>query len=155
MKEFALLFGAYIGVGLLICIVLAFRKGKSPHAIKAIDFLWTDSIFVSLILIAPLWPLWVFMQIMEQARLEPPKENEKKENETKLHELKGRIGITVTPMVPSGRIRLDGRDYEAISDDGKLDRNEKVEILDFAMGSLKVRRLPPTAHLLEPNQTQP
>ncbi len=151
MKELVFIFGAYIGIGLLICIVLAFRKGKSPQAIKAIDFLWTDSTFVSLIFIAPLWPLWVFMQIMEQDSLEPPKETEKKEDETKLHELKGRVGITVTPMVPSGRIRLDGKDYEAISDDGKLDRNEKVEILDFAMGSLKVRRSRPAAQSQEPN----
>jgi len=152
MKELAFIFGAYIGIGLLICIVLAFRKGKSPHAIKAIDFLGMDSTFVSLIVIAPLWPLWVFMQIMEQDTLEPPKEPEKKVDEVKLDRLIGRTGKTVTPMIPSGRIRLDNKDYEAISDDGKLDRNEAVEVFGFAMGTLKVRRLQPKASHKEPNQ---
>lgn len=145
MKELAVIFGAYLGIGLLTCVALAFRKGKSPRAMKAIQLFGVDPNPGSMLLSMILWPVWVFMQIVEQDTLESTTSTEKKEEHESLDALVGCVGKTLTPMMPSGRIRLGGKDYEAWSDDGQMDRDEEVEVLAFSMGTLKVRRFRQTA----------
>lgn len=145
MKELAVLFGAYIGIGILTCLVLSFRKGENPHAVKALDLFGLDTSPIGIVFSMVLWPLWVFMQIIEQDNFEPPKAREEQGRREDLNALIGCIGTTVTPMIPSGRINLGEKNYEAISDGQKLDRDEKVEVLAISMGILKVRRFQPVA----------
>lgn len=52
----------------------------------------------------------------------------------------GRIGIAVTPMIPSGRVEFGEKFFDAISDDGKIERGEEVEVIAFSMGTLNVKR---------------
>ncbi len=142
MKELAVIFGIYAGVGILTCIALAFRKGKSPHAIKAIQLFGRDPNPVFFALSILLWPLWVFMQIVEQDTLENPREIEKEES---LDLLVDCIGKAATPIIPSGKVKIEETDYEAMSDEGKIERNEEVDVLAFSMGTLKERRFQPNA----------
>jgi len=137
MNELAIIIGLYIAVGLIASAVLAFRKSKNPDAVKSIELMGSDPSFAISFL---LWPVWIFIQIVEQDTVPPKLEKLEEKEKEDLNELIGRIGETVTPMIPSGRIKLGEKDYEAISDDGKLDRDEEVEVLAFSMGTLKVRR---------------
>ncbi|MBK1880613.1 NfeD family protein [Pelagicoccus mobilis] len=140
MKELAIVIGLYIAVGLIASAVLAFRKSKNPDAVKAIELMGSDPSFAISFL---LWPVWIFMQIVEQDTVSPKLEKLEEKEKDDLGKLIGRIGRTVTPMVPSGRIKLGEKDYEAISDEGKMDRDEEVEVLAFSMGTLKVRKFQP------------
>ncbi|MCH6259025.1 hypothetical protein MLD52_20885 [Puniceicoccaceae bacterium K14] len=140
MEGLVIALGIYVGVGFLICLLLVFRKGKSPHAIKAIQLWGMDSNPVWLGVGMLLWPLWVFIQIVEQDNLEPKKELEIEEEEN-LELLIGRTGKAVTPMIPSGRIELDHQHYEAISVDGKLDKGEGIEVIAVSMRELKVKKV--------------
>lgn len=145
MKELVIILGAYILIGIVVCIAFSFRKSKSPQALKAIHMIGPDLSYSSFGIGLLLWPLWLFMQIVEQDTLEPPSETKIKEREEVLDFLVGRIGITVTPMIPTGRIKIDEKDYESMSDEGKIERGEEVEVLAFSMGILKVRRFQPNA----------
>lgn len=77
MKELALLFGIYAGVGLIGCVVLSFRKSKNSNAVKAIELFGLDSNPVVIFLGIALWPLWIFMQIVEQGVIQPKTEKSK------------------------------------------------------------------------------
>ncbi len=143
MKELAILLGGYIGLGLLVCLVLSFRKSKSPHAVKAIELFDIEASPIGLALGVLLWPLWVFVQIMEQENLAPPRDTPQDNPPEDLERLIGRIGIAVTPMLPSGRLELDGKDYDAVSDGPKLERGEQVMIISVSMRILKVSRHQP------------
>tara|TARA_B110000037_G_C17029725_1_gene468933 strand:+ start:680 stop:1123 length:444 start_codon:yes stop_codon:yes gene_type:complete len=138
MKELAVVFGVYLVVGLVVCVVLAFRKGKSPHSVKAIEFFDMGGGPIGLGLGMLLWPFWVLIQIVDQNNLELPKEREATVKED-LRLLIGCRGVAVTPMVPSGRIRLRDRYYEAISEGPKLEEGDEVEVLAISMGILRVR----------------
>ncbi len=140
MKALAVIFGIYAGVGLLTCIALAFRKSKSPHATKAIHLFAWDPNPANFALSILLWPLWAFIQIAEQDTLKPPREPETNNKPENPDSLVGQVGTTITAMVPSGKIRIGEKDYEAISSDGKLDRNEIIEVYATSMGMLKVKR---------------
>lgn len=143
MRELAILLGGYIGLGILVCLILSFRKSKNPHAIKAIELFGIDASLFGLAFGVLLWPLWVFVQIMEQDNLEPPNEPTPQAAPEDLEKLIGRIGTTVTPMLPSGRLELDGKDYEAISDGPKLEKGQQVEVISASMRILKVSKHQP------------
>lgn len=140
MKEIAILLGAYISIGLLVCLILSFRKSKNPNAIKAIELFELDSSPLGMAFGFLLWPLWIFVQIMEQDLSKPlVDQTSPRPNQNQKH-LIGRIGIAATPMLPCGRITLDGKEYEAVSNGPKLERGDPVEILSTSMGSLIVSK---------------
>jgi membrane-bound ClpP family serine protease len=55
--------------------------------------------------------------------------------------LVGREGVTITPLVPTGQIEIDGRRYEAQSLDGHVDRGQRVKVGGSQNFSLTVTKL--------------
>lgn len=52
----------------------------------------------------------------------------------------GRIGLTLTPLRPSGRVRVEGDDLEAVSISGFLDADRPVRIVSVEGNLVKVSR---------------
>ena len=57
-------------------------------------------------------------------------------------ELVGRTGETVTTLAPSGIVLIDGRRYEAASQDGLLERGTPIQVVGRDAFRIVVRRLP-------------
>ncbi len=58
---------------------------------------------------------------------------------TRLEHLIGQHGRTITPLRPSGIIELDGRRIDALSEDGFLDANSLIRIIQIRAGQAIVR----------------
>jgi len=51
----------------------------------------------------------------------------------------GKHGVTLSVMLPSGRVRIDDRLYDAMSEGLPIEANEPVTVIDVRGGSLVVR----------------
>ncbi|MBK1880657.1 NfeD family protein [Pelagicoccus mobilis] len=128
---------AYLAVGAILYFWTVFRYSKDPDDLLLPIVTFWDPITWLLWL---LWPITIW-DVKRRVHVQIVR----KRKEETIDPSIGRVGKTLTPMIPSGRIRLDEKDYEAVSDDGKLDRDEEVEVLTISMGTLKVRRSQPDA----------
>lgn len=54
--------------------------------------------------------------------------------------LRGRLGIALTDLKPSGRIEIDGQPFDAIADGEFIHLGESVSVEGASMGCLKVAR---------------
>lgn len=61
--------------------------------------------------------------------------------ETKIAKIVGKKGIAVTPLRPSGKIEVDNVWYDAISEDGMININEKIKVIRFLNNQAYVRRI--------------
>jgi len=52
----------------------------------------------------------------------------------------GRDGVTLSKMAPSGRVRIDGKSFEAISQSGLLEKGESIEVVQRDAFRLVVRK---------------
>jgi len=57
---------------------------------------------------------------------------------TNQFELKGKTGIAITVLRPSGKIEIDDQIYDAISEIGFIDKDEKVKVLKYESGQVHV-----------------
>lgn len=62
-----------------------------------------------------------------------------------LRALVGRHGAALSVMLPSGRVRIDGRLYDAMSEGLPIEAGENVVVIDIRGGSLVVRIASPAA----------
>lgn len=53
--------------------------------------------------------------------------------------LLGKIGLSTTVLRPSGKVEIDGRPYDALSEMGMIDKDRKVKVVGQSAGSLVVR----------------
>jgi membrane-bound serine protease (ClpP class) len=49
---------------------------------------------------------------------------------TERHHLRGKKGVALTTLAPSGKIEIEGRSYDAISSAPLIDRGESIEVID-------------------------
>jgi membrane-bound serine protease (ClpP class) len=59
-----------------------------------------------------------------------------------LSDLKGRLGVTASPMKPSGVVDFDGRRIDAVTEGPMLDAGVDVRCLDVRGGNVIVRQVP-------------
>lgn len=60
--------------------------------------------------------------------------------DTNISNLIGKEGVTISPLRPTGKISVDDTIYEAISEDGFINVNEKVVVVRFLNNQAYVRR---------------
>lgn len=65
--------------------------------------------------------------------------DDNKEKETIENSLIGEIGVTVTVLGPSGKIEIDGEEYNAVSESGYLEPGTEVEVKRYSTGQLYVK----------------
>ena len=65
--------------------------------------------------------------------------DDKKEKESIEKSLLGKIGVTVTVLGPSGKIEIDGEEYNAVSESGYLEPGTEVEVKRYSTGQLYVK----------------
>lgn len=53
----------------------------------------------------------------------------------------GHEGIATTVLRPSGKVRIEDEIFDAVSEDGFIEKNEKVIVLKYESGQVYVRRL--------------
>ncbi len=53
----------------------------------------------------------------------------------------GHEGIATTVLRPSGKVRIEDEIFDAVSEDGFIDKNEKVIVLKYESGQVYVRRV--------------
>ena len=58
--------------------------------------------------------------------------------ETSLFSLKGKIGITQTMLRPGGKVIIDGTVYDAIAENGYIEKDEKIVVLKVESAQLYV-----------------
>ncbi len=61
--------------------------------------------------------------------------------ETKIAQIVGKKGIAATTLRPSGKIEVDDVWYDAVSEDGMINTNEKIEVIKFLNNQAYVRRI--------------
>lgn len=64
-----------------------------------------------------------------------------------LSDLKGKLGVTVSPMKPSGVCEFDGHRIDAVTEGPMLDAGVSVRCLDVRGGKVIVRHVPKPANL--------
>lgn len=55
-------------------------------------------------------------------------------------ELIGKSGTAHTDLRPSGRVEVDGQIYDAVSDEGFIEKNTSVQIIKYETGQIYVVR---------------
>ncbi|MDR3327409.1 MAG: S49 family peptidase [Prevotellaceae bacterium] len=56
--------------------------------------------------------------------------------------LAGKTGIAITDMRPSGKAKIEGKIYDALSENGKfIEKNTKIEVINFSTTQINVRRV--------------
>ena len=65
--------------------------------------------------------------------------DDNKEKESIEKSLLGKIGVTVTVLGPSGKIEIDGEEYNAVSESGYLEPGTEVEVKRYSTGQLYVK----------------
>jgi membrane-bound serine protease (ClpP class) len=65
--------------------------------------------------------------------------DDNKEKESIEKSLLGKIGVTVTVLGPSGKIEIDGEEYNAVSESGYLEPGIEVEVKRYSTGQLYVK----------------
>lgn len=53
-------------------------------------------------------------------------------------ELVGRLGVSLNEMLPSGKVMIDDRTYEAFSESGPIDKDKEVQVIRLDVGRLVV-----------------
>lgn len=108
---------------------------------------------IVLILLLPILLLQFVLLGVEGIRVEPPSESEGTGHRPKPQATRpvddptliGRLGTVATALRPSGKIKLDGRLYEAISGTADfIDAGEQVIVSDLKMAALEVKRVTPS-----------
>jgi membrane-bound serine protease (ClpP class) len=61
--------------------------------------------------------------------------------QTQIANIVGKVGITTTPLRPSGKIEIESKWYDAVSEDGFLNINEPIEVVRFINNQAYVRKI--------------
>lgn len=141
MEALATAIAVYAIIGLLLCLILSFRRRKHPKAMMAADFFGMGGSLEFPILVL-LWPLFLFVQFVEEKNLsDEPKKKKAKNDERVSYE--GCIGTTATSLMPSGTVIIDEKHIDAVSEEGSIEEGEKIEVVGLSMNTIKVRRFQP------------
>lgn len=134
------LIGLLSGGLLILSLWLAFARSLTTGLV----FLLCLSVGLPLVLSLAV-RLWPHTPIGRWMFLKPPTADEVEAapshatGGTRLEHLIGQHGRTITPLRPSGVIELDGRRIDAMSEDGFLEANSLVRILQIRSGQAIVR----------------
>jgi membrane-bound ClpP family serine protease len=83
---------------------------------------------------------WPMTPIGKRILIKPPTEDEVLPPHIQtLKELMGRVGVSISPMLPSGAIRLDGKVLDAVSEGMPIDPGTPVEVIAVDGTHLVVR----------------
>ncbi len=58
------------------------------------------------------------------------------------HSLKGKTGVALTVLRPSGKVELEGEIYDAVAETGFIGKDEQVKVIRYETGQLHVLKLP-------------
>ena len=61
--------------------------------------------------------------------------------ETKLFSMKGKSGIAKTVLRPGGKVLIDGEVFDAVAENGFIDKDEKIIVIKIESAQLYVDRL--------------
>ena len=124
------------GLMLLGSIILSFVNG-GPIVGTVFTVVTITLLPVILILLVRWWPK---TSIGKRVLIKPPPAEELVPEEVQaLRELIGQRGKAVTPMLPSGAIRLEGRTIDAVSEGMSIDAGTVVEVVAAKGNHLVVR----------------
>jgi membrane-bound serine protease (ClpP class) len=52
----------------------------------------------------------------------------------------GRVGVAITVLRPSGKVQIDNEIFDAVSDEGFINKDEKVKVIKDEAGQIYVMR---------------
>lgn len=120
-----------------ISIFFAFRSGPTAGAMMLMLLLIAIPVFMMAAL-----RLWPHTPIGRRIILTPPTERESSASETattdSLLELVGQTGITQNSLLPTGHVRIDHHNYNALCDCGVIEAGEVVEVVAVRQRNLVV-----------------
>ncbi len=93
-------------------------------------------IFIALAL--RLWPHTPIGKLVILKTPEPVEDTSDEQAHDELQDLIGLVGVTVSPLMPYGFVRLAGRSYNAVCDSGFIEVNEKVLVTAIQQRNLVV-----------------
>jgi|GEM_PF-3760235 len=142
-----ILFG-YAAIGLIFSIVVSLWAGRSSkQAFNSFELLTGGS--EGILLFFLFWPLWVVIMILEAGGSTQEKSlNGSRSSDPASHKApwvdlppEGAHGRTLTPMRPSGTIRIENDEYDAIAKGAFLDASVAVEVIGHSMQVVLVKKL--------------
>lgn len=124
------------GCAFIAAIVVAFVEGGMT---MGTSYMAATGILIPLILLVFVkW--WPRTSIGRRILIQPPSEEELIPREVQsLRELIGQQGMTLTPMLPAGAIRLGRQTIDAISDGCTIEKGTLVEVIAAKGNHLIVR----------------
>ena len=124
----------YLGIGILLSgwVLVSRPKPKNPE-LSPLSFLTEPYVGWILFLI---WPLWLAFQILDRDI-----EVTAAPQEYLSEELTGHTGEVVLELRPTGRVRVDGKLYDARSNGDILPVGTSIIVSHCRLGELKVDKV--------------
>jgi membrane-bound ClpP family serine protease len=133
----------YIVGGFILSLIVAWWVARrNPRAFNPIDILFSPFGFIIGLII---WPLWVGISLVEGFGFEVlkkpaiPESSERSKEKLNLAPV-GQSGISESPLKPSGKVRIDDRTVDAITEGGYLPAGENVIVTGYSMNNIVVRQ---------------
>ncbi len=128
--------GVLSAVGFVAAISSAFAYGglKLGTAFMAGTAVLLPVLFVILIKVWPMTPFGkrILIQPPDSSQLVPKQRRQRQQ-------LVGQLGIAVSPLLPAGAIRIQGRTFDAISDGVTIEKGAMVEVIAVRNNAIVVR----------------
>ena len=138
-------FTTYLIAGLLAYLWLA-RKTKDGFESATGMLLFGE--IPGLILTIALWPIMIPLFLHEGRILDREKrarENKIPDTQDALSALTGMLGDTLTHHNPSGKIVVEGREYESRSVLAYIPKGQRIKVLGYSMNHLEIEPTEPDA----------
>ena len=133
---------AYAIGGLLAYLWLCARSKESAES--ALGFLFSDP--SALLIGSVFWPVVIPFLVIE-GKIQAKEKNEKKNRieyaTDDLGVLEGKFGDTVTPQNPSGRVLVEGKEYESRSILAHIPKGSKIRVVGHSMRHLQIETAEP------------
>lgn len=92
-----------------------------------------------------LWPIsvWLWKKDAMRVRLQRLKAARAGGRKVEKSPLIGAFGTALTPMMPSGKVMIENKEFPASARDGFIHKGERVEVVSSCMSFLVVRKAGP------------
>ena len=132
----------------LIAGVLAYywlsKKTKEGYS-EAVSTMFLEEL-PGLILCIGFWPIMIPLFLNVGRMLDKEKkeiENRKEYIPEDLSQLKGKFGETITPQAPSGKVKIEGKEYESRSALSYIKEGQRVQVVGHSMHHLQIEPAEP------------
>lgn len=135
-----LLPGGFLGLLAAVCIIAATAIAGAEYGLIVGSAVFLGSLFAALILTVIEFKIFANTKYGRRFFLRNAVDGHSNTKEAD-DAILGKTGTTVTRLNPSGKIHVNGRNYEAFSQDGYIEAGESVKVISQDSFKLIIQKL--------------